>query len=998
MLTELEAAKQDGYLPGLSYLDTARGVNPIVEKLPYALQEKWMMKGSHYKREFQVAFAPFSFFAEFVRTEAQARNDPSFNLTSSFMAPNRKDRLKSHGNLHRAVSVHKTNVSSSSSPPHANRQSENTEDTDRQCPIHRKPHPLKKCRGFREMPLENRKKILKEHSVCYKCCASTKHVARNCEATIKCTECDSDRHQAALHPGPAPWLTKPSPPPSQHGREEQDPLDLYVTSKCTEVCGKGFSEKSCSKICLVNVYPTGSLKESRKMYAVLDDQSNRSLARSEFFDTFGIEGTSSPYTLRTSSGQAETTGRRATGFIIESADGKTSLPLPTLIEFNMVPNSRDEIPTPAAACNPHHLKAIAHEIPPLDHNAEILLLLGRDILRVHKVRRQCNGPNDAPYAQKLDLGWVIIGDVCLGRAHKPTELTSMKTFILENGRPSHFNPCENHMKVKEKFSSNKQQLFAHSSGRNHSRSTVGESVGQSVFCQTKDDNKLAPSVEDLSFLSMMEKEFFKNSTNSWVAPLPFRNPRRRLPNNREYAMSRFRSLRRTLEKRPEMKSHFTEFMQKIFDNHHAELALPLQEGKECWYLPSFGVYHPQKPGQIRVVFDSSAQFDGVSLNDVLLSGPDLNNSLLGVLMRFRKDPVAVTADIQQMFHCFLVREDCRDFLHFLWHRDNDLSKEVVDFRMRVHVFGNSPSPAVATYGLRRVAREEEREYDSEVRRFVERDFYVDDALKSFPTEKEAVKVLQQAQEMLAVSNLRLHKVASNRAKVMDAFPVEDRAKDIQNLDLAVDDLPDQRSLGVRWNIMSDSFTFHVPEIEKPYTRRGVLSTVNSLFDPLGFLAPVTIQGRLLLRDLSAQASEWDLPLPESMCGEWIKWRDSLQDLQEQHVPRTYSTMAPSKALHTELCVFSDASVKAISAVAYFKVTDHNGHIEVGFILGKARLAPQPELTIPRLELCAAVLAVEMAEIIVEEIDLKLDSVKFYTDSKVMLGYIHNQSKRFYVFE
>lgn len=149
----------------------------------------------------------------------------------------------------------------------------------------------------------------------------------------------------------------------------------------------------------------------------------------------------------------------------------------------------------------------------------------------------------------------------------------------------------------------------------------------------------------------------------------------------------------------------------------------------------------------------------------------------------------------------------------------------------------------------------EREYHAEVRQFVERDFYVDDALKLFPTEEEAVKVLRQAQEMLAVSNLRLHKVAFSRAEVMDAFPVEDRAKDIQNLDLSVDDLPDQRSLGVRWNIMSDSFTFHVPEIEKPYTRRGVLSTVNSLFDPSGFLAPVTIQGRLLLRDLSIQASE-----------------------------------------------------------------------------------------------------------------------------------------------
>lgn len=111
-----------------------------------------------------------------------------------------------------------------------------------------------------------------------------------------------------------------------------------------------------------------------------------------------------------------------------------------------------------------------------------------------------------------------------------------------------------------------------------------------------------------------------------------------------------------------------------------------------------------------------------------------------------------------------------------------------------------------------------------------------------------------------MSNLRLHKflleAISNRAPVIDAFPVEDWAKDIHNLDLSVDDLPEQCSLGVRWNIMLDSFTFHVPETEKLYTCRGVPSTV-SLFD----------HGRLLLRELSTQATEWDPPLPESMCDE-----------------------------------------------------------------------------------------------------------------------------------
>ncbi len=144
--------------------------------------------------------------------------------------------------------------------------------------------------------------------------------------------------------------------------------------------------------------------------------------------------------------------------------------------------------------------------------------------------------------------------------------------------------------------------------------------------------------------------FFRDSDNSWVGPLPFRYPRPSLPNNREHAVTRLYSLRCTLLKRPEMKQQFTDFMQRLFENDHAEYAPPLSGDQERWYLPFFGVYHPKKPNQIRVVFDSSAQFQGLSLNRVLLTGPDLNNTLLGVLIRFRKEPVAVTVDIQQMFH------------------------------------------------------------------------------------------------------------------------------------------------------------------------------------------------------------------------------------------------------------------------------------------------------------------------------------------------------------
>lgn len=123
----------------------------------------------------------------------------------------------------------------------------------------------------------------------------------------------------------------------------------------------------------------------------------------------------------------------------ESLDGTTSLMLPTLIECNHMPDDQLEIPTPSAAQH-HTLKSIAHRIPYLDPEAQILLLLGHDILQLHKVREQRNGPHSAPYAQRLELGWVLVSGVCLGSAYKPVAVTSFWTNMLENGRPSLLSP------------------------------------------------------------------------------------------------------------------------------------------------------------------------------------------------------------------------------------------------------------------------------------------------------------------------------------------------------------------------------------------------------------------------------------------------------------------------------------------------------------------------------------------------------------------------------
>ncbi|XP_068210594.1 uncharacterized protein [Palaemon carinicauda] len=291
-----------------------------------------------------------------------------------------------------------------------------------------------------------------------------------------------------------------------------------------------------------------------------------------------------------------------------------------------------------------------------------------------------------------------------------------------------FEPCINKFDIKENYSD-----------------PIKQDTHSSIFEKTKNDDKPAMSYEDKMFLKQMDNEFVRDASGSWVAPLPFRVPRQSLPNNRRQALQQAMLLDASLRRNPVKQEHFLTFMSKIFDYNHAELAPPLKDHEECWYLPLFGVYHPKKPDQIRGVFDSSAKCNGVLLNSVLLTGPNLTNDLLGVLIRFRKEMVAVTADIQHMFHCSLVREDHRNYLRFLWHKDNDIDNDLVEYRMRVHVFGNSTSSAVATLGLRKTAQASGKDFGNRVTQFVSRNFYVDDGLTSCTTKEEAINLIKDTQ-------------------------------------------------------------------------------------------------------------------------------------------------------------------------------------------------------------------------------------------------------------
>ncbi|KAL1442113.1 hypothetical protein MTO96_000009 [Rhipicephalus appendiculatus] len=249
LLLELECAKADPHLTGLSYLDTARGISPIVEKLPPRLQEAWIAKGSRYKQDRGVAFPPFTFFAEFVRGQAKMRNDPSFTLTSANCAVS-----KHEGNRKAPISAHVTDVELSSETSPAARKKMTS--SSKYCPLHKKPHPLQKCRAFREKPLDERKSLLKQFGLCFKCCTATDHFAKDCKVVVTCADCGSGKHATALHQGSPSSVPSDSKQVAKIDEPNSELQSPKVSSTCTEVCGRGCAGRSCSKICLVDVSHT----------------------------------------------------------------------------------------------------------------------------------------------------------------------------------------------------------------------------------------------------------------------------------------------------------------------------------------------------------------------------------------------------------------------------------------------------------------------------------------------------------------------------------------------------------------------------------------------------------------------------------------------------------------------------------------------------------------------------------------------------------------------
>ena len=786
---------------------------------------------------------------------------------------------------------------------------------------------LKSCTTFAGKALHERFTLVRQHKLCFNC-LKPGHGARECRANKQCSvEGCPGKHHQLLHRWSAP---------------QESAQDAREATACTVDTSTKVS------LGILPVTILGPAGKSVNCHALLDNGSTRSFIEETLVHELGLDSEQISFTLSTLAAQsAQVTGREVKHLTIA-----TDL-CPEGFQLTEVWTT----PAGSLPCGEgvteQNLRSWAHlrDLPLQPcKNYQVRLLIGVESSAIVPLEVRPPPSDGGPYAERTVLGWVLRGP----HLYSGAEVNKRAEVRLVNAA---------------RLESSLSRLW------------------DTDFSEVQYSERSQMSREDHTALDVMQGSVQKNGGHYQVA-LPWSDDSP-LPPSKAYASLRLESIKKKFLKDPDLHRMYTEQIQEYIDQDYAEPAGGEETPGRTWYLPHHPVVNVHKPGKVRVVFDGAARCGGTSLNDHLHQGPDLINNLAGVLMRFRLHEVALMADIKAMFHQVLVPSEQRDVLRFLWWPEGDINQTPATYRMTRHIFGLRSSPACAAFAMRQAARDQSGNFNPAAASAVLEDFYVDDFLRSVPTMDEAFLLVRQLPELLERGGFQLVKWSSNCPEVEEVIPEERRASRSPR-DLNSDDTY-ERTLGMLWSAGSDAFVFCVSLKSQASTRRGILSTVSTIFDPLGLLAPVLLPAKKMLQQLSKCKLQWDERIPDTNQEEWHEWCCKAGEIEGWTIPRLYS---PYPAVTYELHVFSDASEAAYGAGAYLRVYCGESTVACSLVMGKARLAPIRPMTIPRLELTAAMVASRLRNLVVEELRISLSRVVMWTDSTIVLGYIRNTTARY----
>lgn len=806
------------------------------------------------------------------------------------------------------------------------------------CEYCKKDHTIYKCQEFLKVTVADRHAIVKKLQLCFNCLRS-QHTARDCKSG-GCRKCNR-KHHTLLH-----YEVEHKPAQQSTQIEEQNKFTGHITDS-NDVKIFATNEEHFSQVLLPTALIQIKSEDGQTMIcrALLDSASQASFITESCVQYLNLRKikTNIPVSGLNSAGLA--TVKSQTYITFTSIYNKDSA---YTVKALIVPKITCKLPSAPISQEWPHARLLKLADPRFREPNNIDVLLGADIFAQLLRKGQQPGPDGTPLALESELGWILVGRV-----------QGSQTTIQV-----HHVQCN----INESL-----QKFWELEEASTPITTLTEEEGR---CENH-------------FLETHTRD----ETGRYVVQLPLRNETQ-LGLSRETAIARFKNMEKKLKGCPMQQLSYNNFLKEYLLLNHMEMIseTEVQQKRPHYYMPHHSVIkEDSSTTKLRVVFDASCRTNnGLSLNDCLLVGPRLQDDLVSILLRFRIHPVAVCADIEKMYRQVRMHPHHTDMQRIVWREAED--QPIKDYRLVTVTYGTASAPYLAVRALQQLAKDEEKVFPLASKSTLQ-DFYVDDYMSGAMDEDTAIELVQQMNELMMKGGFSLRKWNSNSTKVLEKIPEEQKSLDESfrvTTDFAV------KTLGIFWHPSSDHFSYSTISRQdvNTLTKRQLLSEIAKIFDPLGWISPVTIKAKILMQNLWLLNLKWDEKVPEILNNTWKDYCQDLANIEHVNISRCITTR---KTLHRQIVAFCDASEKAYAAVVYMKTIKLDGTSRTSLVAAKTRVAPLKKVSIPRLELCAALLLSTLVKTIKTALKISIHEIHAYSDSTIVLTWLSAHPARWKTF-
>jgi hypothetical protein len=784
------------------------------------------------------------------------------------------------------------------------------------------------------------------------------HALKNCRAS-HCKHCE-EFHHSLLHQGnkDAKPPIKPNSPyekPSEVPKGSAETQLVQVSSNVVEGVN---SSTVLLMTALVNLH--GPSEEKVRCRVLLDHGSMASFITEQCVTRLGLKRSSSNVLIQ---GIANSSGGKSRGQV-ECFIGPIDTDQPTIpVSLQIMSKLTGIQPVERISKVPgwSYLKNLKLADPTFHTPGPIDLLIGSDILNEIMLDGFIKSQNGGPAAYNTIFGYVLCGPVKL--AQETTPRISV-----------HFTQCNN---------------------------SLEQTLRRFWEIEDTPSHVEMLSEEEIACEAYFKKTVQREESGRYTVRLPFKEDSKPLGNSLAKAERQFLHQEKRLSvSQPSAKAEYKMVMEEYISLKHMHKIDSSEvfgtDSSKQYFLPHHGVYRENSQSRkLRIVFDASSKSaNGVSLNDNLMIGPKLQNDLVGILMRFRLHNVAMTSDVRHMYRQIKVHPEDAPFQRIVWR--SDPSEPLQYFQLDRVTFGTSAAPYLAIKTLNQVAEDDGDKYPLAKEKF--NDFYVDDWVSGFSDVNTAMQAKEQLVDLLEGGGFSLHKWASNVPELTQDHSQNSDDKNSINNTVCVSDNATVGALGLHWSPHEDFFQFEVQfQPVSQFTKRNITSSIAKLFDPMGWLAPVVVKAKCFLQSLwLVQSVGWDDQLPEDIAKKWSEYEAELPQLESLKIPRKILDI-DTEFQNVELHGYSDSSESCYACAIYLKGTTQENQTICRLIVAKTKVAPLKQVSLPRLELCAAVLLAKLFKSVLKVIPIPLERVFCWSDSCVVLAWLQGIPRQWKTF-